>query len=242
MDLKEKYISLATNLFYKKHFYKLILEKKYIENFGDIELAKMKNIYESMIINKKLEESFSIANDHSVRYNNLVEYRARKEFFDLKRQIKELESSIAENSKILKELEAYLVKDLEAAIRVLVKKTSPFINKSKKAASYWMDFIYALHKENWNLVIRDAKEVKDLRVYKAQLEEGELEEEIKRLESQEISLKNRFPFTKLEILRDEKSIENLKDQESKDVKNMIETYQRMTDIYLSTSVTPEWYS
>ncbi len=242
MDLKEKYISLATTLFYNKHFYKLILEKKYIEHFGDIELIKMKNIYDSMIINKKLEENFSMANDNSVQYNILVEYRAKKEFFDLKRQIKELENNIMENAKILKELELFLAKDMENAIRTLVSKTSPFVTKNKKDLTLFTQFIKDLNKGNWKQVLNAAKEAKNFRVLKTDLSEEEISEEIKNLESQIVSLKNRFPFTKLEILKDEKSIENLKSQESKDVKNMIESYQRMTDIYLSTSTTPEWFS
>lgn len=242
MELKEKYISLATTLFYNKHFYKLILEKKYLEHFGDIELIKMKNIYESMIINKKLEENFSILNDNSVQYNNLVEYRARKEFFDLQRQIKDLEKNIAHNAKSLKELEIYRAEDMEGAIRTLVSKTSPFITRNKKAVPYFMQFYMDLHEGNWKQILACAKEVKKFRVLKGDTSEEEIGEEIKRLESQLISLKNRFPFTKLNVLKDEKSIKDLKDQENKDVQNMIESYQRMTDIYLSTTNTPEWFS
>lgn len=240
-DLIKKYIDFSTHLLYNKHFYKLILEKRYIENFGDIELSKMKNIYETMVINKKLEESFSLANDHSIQYSNLVEYRARKEFFDLERQIKELEENINDNAKKLKELEFYLSKGIEEAIHTIVSKTSPFVNKSKRARVVWEDFMEVIEQENWKRIIRISNTISDLRIYKPNLEK-EMEKEIKDINSQLVALKNRFPFTKLEVLNDEKSIKILKAQESKDIRNMRQSYERMTDIYLSTSITPKWYS
>lgn len=240
-ELKKEYIRLLSYLLYNKHFYKLILEKRYIENFGDIELSKMKNIYDAMIINKKLEESFSLENDNSVQYNNLIEYRARKEFFDLDRQIKELEAKISENSKKLKDLEFYLNKDIEYAFTVIVKKTNPYINKSKKAKEVWSEFLDALNQSNWKRIIRISNSISSLRVYKPDLD-VKLEDEIKKLNYQLVALKNRFPFTKIEVLKDENSIKNLKDQEKRDIRNMKESYERMTDIYLSTSITPKWYS
>lgn len=240
-ELKKEYIRLLSYLLYNKHFYKLILEKRYIENFGDIELSKMKNIYDAMIINKKLEESFSLENDNSVQYNNLIEYRARKEFFDLDRQIKELEAKISENSKKLKDLEFYLNKDIEYAFTVIVKKTNPYINKSKKAKEVWSEFLDALNQSNWKRIIRISNSISSLRVYKPDLD-VKLEDEIKKLNYQLVALKNRFPFTKIEVLKDENSIKDLKDQEKRDIRNMKESYERMTDIYLSTSITPKWYS
>lgn len=240
-ELKKEYIRLLSYLLYNKHFYKLILEKRYIENFGDIELSKMKNIYDAMIINKKLEESFSLENDNSVQYNNLIEYRARKEFFDLDRQIKELEAKISENSKKLKDLEFYLNKDIEYAFTVIVKKTNPYINKSKKSKEVWSEFLDALNQSNWKRIIRISNSISSLRVYKPDLD-VKLEDEIKKLNYQLVALKNRFPFTKVEVLKDENSIKDLKDQEKRDIRNMKESYERMTDIYLSTSITPKWYS
>lgn len=242
LDAKKRYIELQSKFLYNKYFYKLLLETKYLENFGDIELSKMKNIYETMIINKKIEDTFSLANDNSIQYYNLVEYRARKEFFDLDRQIKDLEKNINNNSKKLKELKFYLNKGIGSSIKNIVEKTSPYINSTKKSRALWLEFTHALNDENWKKVIQISDSISKLRVYDSKLGDTVFEEKIKEVESSLIALKNRFPFTKSDILEDEKSIEQLKNKENKDVKTMKRSYEKMTDIYLSTSATPEWYS
>ncbi|MDO5026523.1 MAG: hypothetical protein Q4E50_01690 [Tissierellia bacterium] len=241
-DLEKKYIELSRYYYYNKYFYKLILEKKYLENFGDIELSKMKNIYETMIINKKLEDMFFLAVDNSIQYSNLIEYRARKEFFDLNMQIKDLEKKIKVNSRSYKELKFFLDKGLEDAIEKIIKKTSPYMNKSKKAKAIWLEFLQALEDKNFKRVFRLSNSLTGLRRYRPDIQDQDLERDIEEKKSQIIDMKNRFPFTKIGILEDEKSIKVQRDQDNRDVDNMKESYEKMADIYLSSSLTPSWYS
>lgn len=242
LELEKKYIELATYFYYNNYFYKSLLEKKYIENFGDVELSKMKNIYETMIINKKLEDNFFLPNDNSIQFNNFIDYRAKQEFYDLAKQIKDLKRKMQVNSKEYSKLKFFLDQGLDHALETIITKASPFLNRSQKATEIWEDFKSAMEKGNFKRVFRISNSLDDLRRYKPAISDEAMNKEIKDLESRIIDMKNRFPFTKLEVLEDEKAIKNYRDQEIRDVDNMKESYEKMAGIYLSTSINPRWYS
>ena len=242
MDLRKKYLDDYTDLIFSKYFYKLVLERKYIENFGEIELSKKKKIYDTMIINKKLEQAFFTKNPSSVPLANLMDYSARKEYIDLERQIYELEENIAMNEAALKELKYFQSKDIFKKISTLVAKTSPLMNRNKKAEDIWKKFAEALKDNNWKRIVHLSAKAEEIRLLKIKDVDDQLEEAIQDIADQRKAMEKRYPFNQLEILEDEITLENKKTAEKKDLKTMEESYEKMADIYLSTSDAPRWYS
>ena len=242
MDLRKKYLDDYTDLIFSKYFYKLVLERKYIENFGEIELSKKKKIYDTMIINKKLEQAFFTKNPSSVPLANLMDYSARKEYIDLERQIYELEENIAMNEAALKELKYFQSKDIFKKISTLVARTSPLMNRNKKAEDIWKKFAEALKDNNWKRIVHLSAKAEEIRLLKIKDVDDQLEEAIQDIADQRKAMEKRYPFNQLEILEDEITLENKKTAEKKDLKTMEESYEKMADIYLSTSDAPRWYS
>lgn len=241
-NLVEKYIDEKSQYLFNKHFYKLILEKKYIENFGEIEIARMKNIYDAMVINKKLEEIFFTGGSDSIQEDILADYKARKEFFDLERQIQELEENVKTNSKKLKNLELYYNKDIKSKFELIVKKASPYVNSSKKAKAIWEKFTEAIATQNWKRIFRLALDANELRIYKAKFTEEELQETIKEIQDARTTVRHRHPFNIEETLIDEETLKIRKDEEKNNLKTMKESYSKIADIYLSTTNEPRWFS
>lgn len=242
IDLRRKYIDDCTNLIFSKYFYRLVLEKKYIENFGDIELNRMRKIYDTMIINKKLEATFFMPQESSVTSENLLEYNARKEYFDLERQILELEENIKKNDKEIKELTFYLSKNIKDRMEMLVSRTSPLINKNSKAVSLWTGFNKALEDANWKIVFNLSSKAKEIRLLKTKDNEDELLKEIENIKEQEKKMRRIYPFNQEEILENEEILEEKILAGQKDLKGVEESYLRMADYYLSSTQTPRWYS
>ena len=242
MDLRKKYLDDYTDLIFSKYFYKLVLERKYIENFGEIELSKKKKIYDTMIINKKLEQAFFTKKPSSLPLANLMDYSARKEYTDLERQIYELEENIAMNEAALKELKYFQSKDIFKKISTLVARTSPLMNRNKKAEDIWKKFAEALKDNNWKRIVHLSAKAEEIRLLKIKDVDDQLEEAIQDIADQRKAMEKRYPFNQLEILEDEITIENKKTAEKKDLKTMEESYEKMADIYLSTSDAPRWYS
>lgn len=242
MDLRKKYLDDYTDLIFSKYFYKLVLERKYIENFGEIELSKKKKIYDTMIINKKLEQAFFTKKPSSVPLANLMDYSARKEYIDLERQIYELEENIAMNEAALKELKYFQSKDIFKKISTLVARTSPLMNRNKKAEDIWKKFAEALKDNNWKRIVHLSAKAEEIRLLKIKDVDDQLEEAIQDIADQRKAMEKRYPFNQLEILEDEITLENKKTAEKKDLKTMEESYEKMADIYLSTSDAPRWYS
>lgn len=242
LDLRKKYLDDYTDLIFSKYFYKLVLERKYIENFGEIELSKKKKIYDTMIINKKLEQAFYTKNPSSVPLANLMDYSARKEYIDLERQIYELEENIAMNEAALKELKYFQSKDIFKKISTLVARTSPLMNRNKKAEDIWKKFAEALKDNNWKRIVHLSAKAEEIRLLKIKDVDDQLEEAIQDIADQRKAMEKRYPFNQLEILEDEITLENKKTAEKKDLKTMEESYEKMADIYLSTSDAPRWYS
>lgn len=241
-DLTEKYVDEQCAYLFNKYFYKLILEKKYIENFGEIEIARMESIYDSMIINKKLEDLFFSGGNESIQEDIYIDYNARKEFFDLERQIKEMKTNMSSNSKDLKDLEQYYNKDLKSKFESIIRKASPYLNSSKKAGDIWKKFNLALEKENWKEIIKLEQVARGLRVYKRDISEAELNRVIKDIQKARLSVRNRHPFNMIETLNDEESLKNKQDEEISNVKSIRESYAKIADIYLATSTEPRWFS
>lgn len=242
INLRQKYIDDCTNLIFSKYFYKLVLEKRYIESFGDIELIKMKKIYDTMIMNKKLEANFFMQQESSVTNDNLIHYHARKEYFDLERQILELEDNISKNAIEIKNLSFYQSKDIKSKIEVLVERTSPVLNTNSKAKPLWNGFKRALNESNWKRVFNLSSKALDIRVLTTKDNDEELLKSIEDIEEQNKSMKRRYPFNQLDILENKTNLEEKRQAVKKDLKGMEESYLRMADIYLSSTEPSRWHS
>lgn len=240
--LNHNYVQNTTDLLYNKYFYKQLLEKKYLETFGELELLKKENIYKTMVLNRKLEESFMSELSGSVPESNLIEYKARKEFYDLERQVIELKSNLDVNTKSLQELEFFEQKQIKHKIQAIIEKTSPYLNKSGKAMDLWRQFQQSLYSSNWKRIFRLAHQTSNMRRVNPKISESVLTKQIEKQNEELKSIKNRYPFTMIDVLMSDERIEKRKNKEIKDLKNIQESYERMTDVYLSTNNPSGLYS
>lgn len=243
-DSKNKYALALANFLYEKYFNKHLLEKKYIQNFGDLLLEKKKNTYNVMVMNWKLEDNFRRikSSSTSLQHDNMVDVMAKSQFADLHRQIIDLEKQIKINDEELKELNFLNKQDVMKAFTTIVLSASPYFNKSKRARKVWKEFKQVINNEDWRKLLNVESVARSLNIYDPKTADDKYEFMAVKLRQSKLALLNRHPFNIKNILKDENEIINKQMIEEDDANYMKESFLKVANIYLATSNDSLWTS
>lgn len=238
--IEARFIDGHYDYLFTKYIYKRVLEKKYIDHFGQYELDKMKSIYEAVLVNKKVESSFVFG---ELEYPAYIDYLAKKEYADLARQIRELRHSLAHNKEEEERLNNYINKSgLKEDLYLIIERSNPTLNSNSKAEQIWIDLLEVLEAGEFSK-IKDLKaRAKKIRLLKNKEEDLEeiLKSDLAYLEKEKKELTSYFPFNQEEIFQDEKLIQEKTRAIKEDVLSAKESVEKMYDLLLYTSQPTKW--
>lgn len=211
-----------------------------MDHFGQYELEKMKSIYEAVIINKRVENSFIFG---ELDYPEYVDYLAKKEYSDLDRQIRELKYKLSHNKEEEERLEELIKKsELKDQLYFIIEKANPLLNTNSKAEEIWLDFLDLLKAgslEELDGIYDRCKKIRSLK-NKADNMEDLFLEEISYTEKKMEELDQYFPFNQEKIFRDEELIREKTRSIKEDMLSAQENVEKMYDVLLYTSQPTKW--
>lgn len=238
--IETRFIEGHYDYLYTKYIYKRVLEKEYMDHFGQYELDKMKSIYEAVLVNKKVENSFVFG---EMEYPAYIDYLAKKEYSDLARQIRELRYSLAHNKEEAERLNDYINKSsLKQDLYLIIERANPSLNTNRKAEEIWIELLQVLEAGDFSKIEDLKARAKKIRLLKNKQENLEeiLESDLAYLEKEKKELGRYFPFNQEEIFQDEKLIQEKTRAIKEDVLSAKESVEKMYDLLLYTSQPTKW--
>ncbi|MGF0039966.1 hypothetical protein ACQRBF_04205 [Peptoniphilaceae bacterium SGI.131] len=233
--MKKKYLDKVKEYTFYTFFYKRFLEEEYIKDFGSLQIKKMENIYESMVMDRKLEDSFIYGHMARPYQDQLSSFTARKELVDLENQIKILKDRLNKNRKSLDELKQVLAyDDFFSKLERVTLKTSPVFSRDKRANFMFESLYKALEKKDFSVIDRFYNKL-DLFDNEDYFDKELAELQIRNMEESLEKTLSLFPYSQEDMLTNRRAKSSKMKEVKGDIESSGENLTRLRNIYLHIS-------
>lgn len=232
MSNRQVYIEAYSKFIFYKYVYKNFLEQKYIEHFSKYEIKKMELIYQSMILDKEIENKFIYGIDTEFNHLKFTEILAKSEYLNLKKKISNMQYDQNMVSYYLKDIENRLNNDFMDMLKALIDKCDPFINKGRYTETMWNMIKFAVENGQFEVLYDSFMKLNKMDISKKRLSSKDLSEKIKYFDSEMAKIEELFPFNMEDILSSKRAINNKIEEIKTEIKKSDKALKHITNMYL----------